>query len=52
MFMFIGVTSAIVGAFVLTQYIRSRRSAEFDGGIVSQSWLSEHRAAKRGDGLS
>jgi len=47
--------SAVIGmvAYALHHYIvRMRRHAEFDGGVVSQSWLTEHRAGKQDDRYS
>jgi hypothetical protein len=32
--------------------VTGRRSAHFDAGTVSQSWLTEHRAAKQDDRFS
>jgi len=38
---------------VLRRYIFSaRRGGDFDGGVVSQSWLIEHRAGKGDDRFS
>jgi hypothetical protein len=43
---------AVIAAWViLTRVSRARRSAEFDAGGVSQSWLTEHKADK-GDRFS
>jgi len=48
----VALTSAVVVAiaFIVRHYLLSaRRSADFDGGVVSQSWLIEHRAGKQDD---
>ena len=42
----------LVGVVVYTFrhfLVTRRRSADFDAGTVSQSWLTEHRAAKHDD---
>jgi hypothetical protein len=51
----IALSSTVVGAvaFMLRRYFASgRRTDEFDGGVVSQSWLVEHRAGKQDDRFS
>ena len=52
----IALTSAVVigaVAYMLRQYLfPTRRGADFDGGVVSQSWLIEHRAGKGDDRFS
>jgi hypothetical protein len=47
----VGLVGLVVYAFrhfIVTR----RRSAHFDAGTVSQSWLTEHRAAKHDDRFS
>jgi hypothetical protein len=49
------VTSAVVAlmAYVLRRFVFSgRRSPNLDGGTVSQSWLTDHRAEKKDDRFS
>ncbi len=52
----IALTSTVVVgavAYMLRHYLFSaRRAADFDGGVVSQSWLIEHRAGKGDDRFS
>jgi hypothetical protein len=41
---------AVIGlAAYLYQHFSGRRHTEFDGGVVSQSWLIEHRASTQDD---
>jgi len=50
------LTSAVViggVVYLLRHYLfNTRRTADFDGGVVSQSWLVEHRAGKGDDRFS
>ena len=50
----IALTSSVIGAaaYAFRYFTRGRRTAEFDGGVVSQSWLIEHRAGKQDDRYS
>jgi hypothetical protein len=49
----IAVTSIIVGvAAYLAHHLRGRKRSQFDGGVVSQSWLIEHRASTQDDRYS
>jgi hypothetical protein len=51
----IALSSVVAGvvAYILRRYFsRGRRTDEFDGGVVSQSWLVEHRAGKGDDRFS
>ncbi len=48
-------STVVIGsvAYMLRHYIfNTRRTADFDGGVVSQSWLVEHRAGKQDDRFS
>jgi hypothetical protein len=49
----IALASVVVGiAAYLFRHFSGRRPAEFDGGVLSQSWLVEHRAGKQDDRYS
>ena len=41
-----------VGAYVVWGRFGARPSTEFDAGVVSQSWLTDHNAGKSGDRFS
>ncbi len=46
----IALVLTVVGAGAyLFRYLSGRRHAAFDGGVVSQSWLVEHRAGTQDD---
>jgi|CXWL01.1.fsa_nt_gi hypothetical protein len=46
------VSTLVVAAVYLFRHFIGRRYAEFDGGVVSQSWLIEHRAGTQDDRYS
>jgi hypothetical protein len=54
----IALTSTVIGVagYMLRRYVFSARrpssTTDFDGGVVSQSWLVEHRAGKQDDRFS
>jgi hypothetical protein len=50
----VAATGAGALGYLVRYYLfrRPRRTAEFDGGVVSQSWLIEHRAGKQDDRFS
>ncbi len=42
----------VVAAAYLFRHFRGGRDTAFDGGVVSQSWLVEHRAGSQDDRYS
>ena len=47
----IALTVLVVGvvAYALLRFISGSRAGGFDAGVVSQSWLTQHRAGKQDD---
>jgi len=46
------VATVVIAVVYLLRHFIGRRYADFDGGVVSQSWLIEHRAGTQDDRYS
>jgi hypothetical protein len=43
------VSAVVIAAVYLFRYLSGRKHGAFDGGVVSQSWLVEHRNGTQDD---